>query len=255
MHRSRVIPCLLLNNLGLYKTIQFKTPKYLGDPINTVRLFNDKEADELVVLDIGASASGKGPNFENMKRLTRECFMPICYGGGVSSIKQVEMLFKLGVEKVSFNTSLFLQPDLVSEATKVFGSQSIVASMDVRKGFFGAYSVYVTSGSRDTKCDPIQYARRAEGLGIGEILLTSIDRDGMMNGYDYKLIESVSTAVNIPVIACGGAGNLSDCVKAINCGASAAAAGSLFVFYGPLRAVLVNYPTQEELSVLFCNKV
>jgi cyclase len=242
-----------LNNKGLYKTIQFKKPKYLGDPINTIRLFNDKEADELIILDISASACGDGPNFDYVKRLTRECFMPICYGGGISSVKQVEALFKLGVEKVALNTSLFSQPNLVSEAARIFGSQSIVASMDVRKGFFGAYSVYVTAGARDTKCEPIQYAKRAVELGIGEILLTSIDHDGMMNGYDCELIEKVSSAVNVPVIASGGAGKLSDCVKAINCGASAAAAGSLFVYYGPLRAVLINYPTQQEFEVAFCN--
>lgn len=251
MYRSRVIPCLLLHNKGLYKTIQFKQPKYLGDPINTVRLFNDKEADELFVLDIGASESGKGPNYENIIRLTRECFMPICYGGGISSIKQVEAVFKLGVEKIALNSALYFQPNLVYEATKIFGSQSIVASMDVKKGFLGSYSVYVTSGSKDTKFDPIQYAKRAEELGVGEILLTSIDHDGMMNGYDYELIGKVSAAVNVPVTAGGGAGKLSDCVKAIICGASAAAAGSLFVYYGSLRAVLINYPTQQELREAF----
>ena len=251
MYRSRVIPCLLLKNGGLYKTVRFKEPRYLGDPINTLKLFNDKEADELVILDIAASANGAEPNLDYIKRVTRECFMPICYGGGVSSLKQIEALFRLGVEKVALNTSLFVNPNLVSEAAKIFGSQSIVASIDVKKGIFGSYSVRVVSGSKDTKCNPIQYANRAEELGVGEILLTSIDRDGMMNGYDYELIEKVSSVVNIPVIVNGGAGNLADCVKAIHSGASAAAAGSLFVYYGPLRAVLINYPTQKELNVAF----
>lgn len=251
MYRSRVIPCLLLKNGGLYKTVRFKDPRYLGDPINTLKLFNDKEADELVILDISASANGAGPNFDYIKRFTRECFMPICYGGGISSIKQVEKLFKLGVEKVAFNTSLFLNPDLISAASKIFGSQSIVASIDVKKRTFGSYSVCVVSGSKDTKRDPIQYAKRAEELGAGEILLSSIDHDGMMLGYDYELIQKVSSAVNVPVIASGGAGELADCVKAVNSGASAAAAGSLFVYYGELRAVLINYPTQKALLNAF----
>ncbi len=251
MYRSRVIPCLLFKNSGLYKTVRFKNPRYLGDPINTLKLFNDKEADELVILDISASANGAGPNLEYIKRFTRECFMPICYGGGISSIKQVETLFRLGVEKVALNTSLYLNPNIVIEATKQFGSQSVVASIDVKKGLFGSYSVCVASGSKDIKFDPIQYAKRAEELGVGEILLTSINHDGMMDGYDLDLIQRVSSAVNVPVIASGGAGNLSDCVKAVNAGASAAAAGSLFVYYGPLRGVLINYPSQYELVEAF----
>lgn len=251
MYRSRVIPCLLIQETGLYKTIRFKKPRYLGDPINTLRLFNDKEADELIILDIKASEECKEPNFEYLRKLTGECFMPICYGGGIASLKHVEVLFKIGIEKLSFNTSLYLNPQLISEAVKNFGSQSIVASIDVKKSHFGAYSVFVKSGSKDVKCDPVIYAKRAEELGVGEILLTSIDHDGMMNGYDLELIQKVSSVVDIPVIANGGAGVLSDCVKAVNNGASAAAAGSLFVYYGSLRAVLINYPTQEELFTSF----
>ncbi|BCZ49024.1 putative imidazole glycerol phosphate synthase subunit hisF2 [Clostridium gelidum] len=251
MYRSRVIPCLLLKDEGLYKTIKFKKPRYLGDPINTLKLFNDKEADEIVVLDISSSINGKGPNFDYIKRLTRECFMPMCYGGGVTTIEQVEALYKLGVEKVAFNTSLFTNPKLITDVAKNFGSQSVVASIDVKKSLFGSYSVYVMSGTKDTKCNPVTYAKRAEELGAGEIFINSIDKDGMMNGYDYDLIENVSSAVNIPVVAIGGAGNLSDCVKAVNIGASAAGAGSLFVYYGVLKAVLINYPTQDELSIAF----
>lgn len=253
MYRSRVIPCLLLKDGGLYKTIRFKNPRYVGDPINTLKLFNDKEADEIIILDISASVAGAEPNLNYIRRLTRECFMPICYGGGVTSLKQVEALFKLGVEKVAFNASLFFSPTLVTEAAKLFGSQSIVASIDVRRSIFGSNSVCVMSNSKDAKCDPVQYAKRAEELGAGEILLTSIDRDGMMNGYDFELIQRVSSVVNIPVIANGGAGKLLDCVKAVEAGASAAAAGSLFIYYGPLRAVLVNYPTQDELATAFGN--
>lgn len=251
MYRSRIIPCLLLKDQGLYKTIKFKNPRYLGDPINTLKLFNDKEADEIVVLDIAASINGKGPNFDYIKRLTRECFMPMCYGGGVTSLEQVEALYKLGVEKVSFNTSLFTNPKLIAAAAKSFGSQSVVASIDVKKGLLGSYSVYVRSGTKDTKFNPAVYAKRAEELGAGEIFINSIDKDGMMNGYDYELIEKVSSAVNIPVVAIGGAGHLSDCVKAVKIGASAASAGSLFVYYGALKAVLISYPTQDELAISF----
>lgn len=251
MYRSRIIPCLLLKDQGLYKTIKFKNPRYLGDPINTLKLFNDKEADEIVILDISASLNKKGPNFEYIKRLTRECFMPMCYGGGVTTLEQVEVLYKRGVEKVAFNTSLFTNPKLISDAAKNFGSQSVIASIDVKKGLLGSYSVYIMSGTKDIKFNPVTYAKRAEELGAGEIFINSIDKDGMMNGYDYDIIEKVSSAVNIPVIAIGGAGSLSDCVKAVDSGASAAAAGSLFVYYGQLKAVLINYPTQEELATTF----
>jgi cyclase len=254
MYRSRVIPCLLLQDQGLYKTIKFKNPRYLGDPINTLKLFNDKETDEIVVLDISASINGRGPKFDYIKRLTRECFMPMCYGGGVTTIEECEVLYKLGVEKVAFNTSLFTNPKLIRDAAKNFGSQSIIASIDVKKNLFGSYSVYVMSGTKDTKCNPVSYAKRAEELGVGEIFINSIDKDGMMNGYDYELIEKISSAVNIPVVAIGGAGSLADCVKSVKGGASAAAAGSLFVYYGPLKAVLINYPTQEELKKSFLEK-
>jgi len=251
MYRSRVIPCLLLKDKGLYKTIKFKNPRYLGDPINTLKLFNDKEADEIVVLDISATTSGKGPNFDYIKQLTKECFMPMCYGGGVTTIEQIETLYKLGVEKVALNTAVFTNPELITEAARNFGSQSVVVSIDVKKSLFGSQSVYVMAGTKDTKCNPIAYAKRAEELGAGEIFINSIDKDGVMNGYDYDLIKKISSAVNIPVVAIGGAGDLSDCAKAVDRGASAAAAGSLFVYYGSLKAVLVNYPTQEELAIAF----
>ena len=255
MFRSRVIPCLLLKNTGLYKTTRFKEPRYLGDPINTLKLFNGKEADEIVILEISSSTNGSEPNFNYLKRLAGECFMPICYGGGITTINQVEKIFKIGIEKVFFNTSLYLKPELLKEAAKNFGSQSIIASIDVKKKLFGSYSVYINSGTKDIKCDPIEYAKRAEDLGVGEILLTSIDHDGMMHGYDYELIDKVSSAVSIPVVASGGAGRLSDCVKAVNAGASAAAGGSLFVYYGQRKAVLINYPTQDELSEALSGRI
>lgn len=251
MYRSRVVPCLLLKEKGLYKTIKFKNPKYLGDPINTLRLFNGKEVDEVIILDIMASINGSGPNLGYLKKLTNECFMPICYGGGITTIEQVEATFKIGIEKVSFNTALYTNPELIKVASKNFGAQSIVASIDVKKKFFGNYSVFIKGGSIDLKIDPIEYVKRAEDLGVGEILINSIDHDGMMNGYNFELIENVSSVASVPVIGCGGAGCLEDCVKAVNHGASAAAAGSLFVYYGSQKAVLINYPTQEDLKLAF----
>ncbi len=251
MHRSRVIPCLLLQNRGLYKTVNFKSPRYLGDPINTVRLFNEKEVDELVILDIAASADNKEPDIEYLKKVVSECFMPIGYGGGITTLRQIEALYKIGIEKVSFNTALNNDPSLIEEAVKNFGSQSIVASIDLKKGIFGSHAVFLKGGKEKIKQKPVEYAKRAEALGVGEILLTSIDHEGLMKGYDYEIIEQISSAVSIPVIANGGASHLSDCSKAINAGAWAAAAGSLFVYYGSRKAVLVNYPTQDELSRVF----
>lgn len=251
MFRSRIIPCLLLKDKGLYKTTRFKDPNYLGDPINTLRLFNDKEVDEIVILDITATVNNKKPNIDYLKTVVAECFMPVCYGGGISTLKQIEALYKIGIEKISFNTALFNNPELVKESAKIFGSQSIVASIDVKKGLFGSKSVYIRAGDKKIKDTPVEYAKKVEELGVGEILLTSIDHDGMMSGYDYELIEKVSSTVSIPVIANGGAGDINHCAKAVNAGASAAAAGSIFVYYGSRKAILVNYPTQEELTNLF----
>jgi len=251
MYRSRVIPCLLLKGKGLYKTIQFKKPRYLGDPINTLMLFNNKEVDELIILDIEASLENKAPDMNYLKLLASECFMPLCYGGGVTTIQQVESLFKVGIEKVSFNTALFYQPELIKEAVKNFGSQSIIASIDVKKGLFGKYSALVKSGTIDVKKDLSEYVKHISDLDVGELVITSIDNDGMMKGYDHNLIKKVSSLVDFPVIANGGAGLLKHCVDAIETGASAASAGSLFVYYGPLKAVLVNYPTQDELKQAF----
>lgn len=248
MFRSRVIPCLLLKNHGLYKTIRYKDPRYIGDPINTLRLLNDKEVDEIVILDIAASIDNTAPNIDYLKRVVSECFMPICYGGGISTLQEIETLYKIGIEKVSFNSALANNSELIKEAVKNFGSQSIVASIDFKTGLLGKKSVYIKAGTERLKYSPIEYAKRAEDMGVGEVILTSIDHEGLMKGYDLETIETISSAVSIPVIANGGAGELSDFAKAINVGASAAAAGSLFVYYGSRKAVLVNYPTQEELK-------
>lgn len=251
MYRNRIIPCLLLQGKGLYKTTKFKDARYLGDPINTVRLFNDKEVDELVILDIEASLKDKPIQKEYLKKVVSECFMPVGYGGGISSIQDVEDLFKMGIEKVIFNTALVNDPNLVKKAVKNFGSQSIVASIDVKKNLFGNCNAFIMSGTQKVKTNLFDYIEYVQKLGVGEIVLTSIDHEGMMEGYDYNLIDSVSKVVKVPLVANGGSASLQDCVEAIKNGASAAAAASIFVYYGARKAVLVNYPTHEELMKAF----
>lgn len=251
MLRTRVIPCLLLRNGGLVKTVRFANAKYVGDPINAVRIFNEKEVDELVFLDIGATLSGRGPNFDLLAGIASEAFMPFGYGGGITTADQVKRLFALGVEKVVINTAASTAPALVAEAASLAGTSSVVASIDVRRGFLGTYSVYVRSGQQDLKQDPVTYAREMERLGAGEILLTAIDRDGTQAGYDLNVIRRVTAAVSIPVVAAGGAGRLRHFREAVDAGASAVAAGSLFVFHGKHRAVLITYPEYPELEALF----
>jgi len=248
----RIIPCLLLKDSGLVKTLKFKNPKYLGDPINIVRIFNDKEVDELVFLDISSTKNGKPINYEKIKDIASECFMPLSYGGGIKTVDEIRTLLGIGVEKVAINSATVTNSILISQASRIFGSSTIIASIDVKKNLFGKYEVYINGGSVNTKIDPVTHAQRMQELGAGEILINSIDRDGTMKGFDTKLIELVSSAVSIPVIACGGAGNVEDLRDAvINGKASAVAAGSMFVFQGPHRAVLISYPTQEELKSYF----
>jgi len=251
MLQTRVIPCLLLRNGGLVKTVKFTDPKYVGDPINAVRIFNDKEVDELVFLDIGATTSGKGPNFGLLADIASEAFMPFAYGGGITTADQVKQLFALGVEKVVLNTAVATNPGLVAAAASLAGSSSIVVSVDVRRGVLGKYGVYVRGGQVDLRCDPVAYAREVEQLGAGEILLNAIDRDGTQSGYDLELVRRVAETVSIPVVAAGGAGCLQHFRSAVDVGASAVAAGSLFVFHGKHRAVLITYPVYHELEELF----
>lgn len=252
MLQARVIPCLLLKGSGLVKTTKFKNPKYIGDPINAVNIFNEKEADELIFLDITASIEKRRPNFKLVSEIASECFMPFAYGGGISQIEDVKELFKLGVEKIVINSALHHNPGLITECAKIYGSQSIIGSIDVKKNFFGKYEVYSNSGTINTKLDPVRFAKQIEELGIGEIFINSIDRDGTQSGYDGKLIKSITTTVNVPVIACGGAGNKADFKEAVSqFGASAVAAGSFFVFHGKHKAVLITYPPYNELVELF----
>ena len=246
---ARIIPCLLLRGEGLVKTVGFRNAKYIGDPINAVRLFNDLEVDELIFLDIDSSAKGREPQYERIAEIAGEAFMPICYGGGVTSFDQAARLFKSGVEKVALTTALVERPELVREIADTFGEQAVVAGIDVKRDWLGKSRTMIRGG-RKTAYDPVALAVRAAELGAGEILLTSVDREGGYQGYDLDLVHAVSAAVPIPVIAHGGAGELPHLRAAIDAGASAAAAGSLFIYKGPHRAVLVNYPKRPRLREL-----
>jgi imidazole glycerol-phosphate synthase subunit HisF len=252
MLNIRVIPCLLLRNAGLVKTVKFKKPRYIGDPINAVRIFNEKEVDELVFLDIEATSLNSGPNFELIKDIASEAFMPFAYGGGISSTDQIKQLFALGVEKIILNTAAVNTPKLIPAAVALAGSSSVVISIDIKRNFMGKYRVCLANGRKDMKLDPISHAKEMEHLGAGEILVNAIDRDGCMSGYDLDLIQKISEAVSIPVVASGGAGELRHFKECVGAGASAVAAGSMFVFHGRHKAVLITYPEYNELEQLFC---
>jgi len=246
---KRIIPVLLIKDGGLVKSVQFKKYKYVGDPINAVKIFNEKEVDEIVILDISASKEKREPNMEIISDIASEAFMPLAYGGGITTIEQVKNILYQGVEKVVFNTSALFNEKLITECATTFGSSSTVVSIDVKKNIFGKYKVYANSGNKNTGLDVIGFAQKMQNIGAGELFLNSIDRDGTYKGYDLELIKMVSEKVDIPVIACGGASNEDDLVKAIKQGgASASAAGSLFVFQGTHKAVLINYPIWNEIQ-------
>jgi cyclase len=254
MIRTRVIPSLLLKGEGLVKTVNFNNPAYVGDPINAVRIFNEKEVHELVFLDITASIEKRPPRFDIMSDIASECFMPLGYGGGIRTLEQAQKLFSLGVEKIIINSYAIENPSFIRNLANMVGSQSVVVSIDVKKNFFGKYETYTYGGRTKTQWNPINWAQEAERLGAGEIILNSIDRDGTMKGYDIPLIKNVSGSVNIPVVACGGAGAVKDFSTAVHeGGASAIAAGSMFVYYGKYRAVLINFPEDEELKSVGLN--
>lgn len=252
MLMTRVIPCLLLRNRGLVKTVRFKDPTYLGDPINVVKIFNNKEVDELMFFDITATVENREPPFKLISEIASECFMPFGYGGGIRNLKDIRSILSLGVEKVSINSYAVESPYFVRAAADLVGCQSIVISMDVKKHLSGQYEVFTYGGRKPTGLDPVRFAIDMEKMGAGEIFLNSIDRDGTMVGYDLDLIKAVAESVSIPVIACGGAGKLEDLADAVTKGkASAASAGSLFVFQGRLRGVLINFPSPQELQDIF----
>ncbi len=247
-YRPRVIPCLSITaEHDLVKTIKFSNPRYLGDPINAVKIFNDKGVDELCILDITATKEGRVPDFDYIKDISSEAFMPLSYGGGITNIEQIKRIFYMGYEKVIINTAFYKNPKLITEAANLAGSQSIVVSIDVKNEMLGRKRCYVCNGKEKTNKDPIEMVKLAENLGAGEILINSITNDGSMKGYDIKLISDVAKAVNVPVIACGGAGTVQDLKKALYEGnAHAVAAGSMFVYYGSEKAVLINIPDEEE---------
>lgn len=245
--RPRVIPVLLLKNQLLHKPRQFKAPKYVGDPRVAVKIFNDKGADELVLLDMDATAQKREPNYSLIEEIVSESFMPVAYGGGVRSYAQAARILELGVEKVVLNTALLDLPDLSNEIARVFGAQSVVGCLDCKKGLFGGYSTYVENGRRKTGVAPEVMARRVTERGVGEIILQAIEREGLGAGYDLPLITRVADAVDTPVIALGGAGKVQHFREAAEAGATAVAAGSMFVFNGPHRAVLISYPNDEQL--------
>jgi cyclase len=248
---NRVIPCLLLQDGGLVKTQRFRRPRYVGDPINAVRIFNDKYVDELVFLDIDASRTGAEPNYDLIGRIAGECFMPLCYGGGIRTLEQARRIVAAGVEKIAVNSMAIEQPDLLTALSRELGASSVVAAIDVKRDWFGRDRVYHPGRRRLTRLDPVAHARAAVAAGAGEIFLNSVDRDGTGAGFDQALIARIAAAVNVPVIACGGAAGLEDMRAAVRSGASAAAAGSMFVFYGPHRAVLINYPAYASVRELF----
>ncbi|HNW86923.1 MAG TPA: AglZ/HisF2 family acetamidino modification protein [Candidatus Limiplasma sp.] len=250
-HRPRLIPCLLISDGNLVKTRKFKDPVYLGDPINAVKIFSEKCVDELCIQDIEASRKGAGPDFDLLSEIATEAFMPLSYGGGITTIEQIRRLFHIGFEKVILNTAWQEHPDLLREAAECFGSQSVVASIDVKQDVLRRNRCMTCDGTRPVEGTPVEMARRAQDAGAGEILLNSIDRDGAMQGYDLKLIKGVTDAVTVPVIACGGASGVQDMETVLHqAGAHAAAAGSMFVFYGPRKAVLIHVPEEKELFEL-----
>lgn len=246
---KRIIPVLLIKDGGLVKSIKFKDHKYVGDPINAVKIFNEKEVDEIVILDISATKEKRAPDLILIKEIAGEAFMPLAYGGGITTIEQVKDILFQGVEKIVFNKSALINEALIKETAKRFGSSSTVVSIDVKSNIFKKKLVYSDNGRKNTSFDVIEYAQKMEKLGAGEIFLNSIDRDGTYKGYDIELIKNVSNAVGIPVIACGGARDENDLIKAITeGGASASAAGSLFVYKGVNHAVLINYPNWNKIQ-------
>jgi imidazole glycerol-phosphate synthase subunit HisF len=251
----RIIPCLLVHNKGLVKTTGFKDPKYVGDPINAVKIFNEKEVDELVVVDIDASREGKEPDYKMIENLAAECRMPLCYGGGIKTVEQAQYIFSLGVEKIAISSLAIENPALITEIARRVGNQSVVVVMDVKKKTLGGkYEIFKHNGTKSTGLDPVIFAAEMQKLGAGEIVINSIDQDGVLKGYDMNLIGKVREVISIPLTVLGGAGSLDDLGTVIKQhGIIGVAAGSLFVFKGIFRAVLINYPTPTQKEELIQN--
>jgi cyclase len=252
MLRPRIIPSLLIHDNGLVKTVNFKNPKYVGDPINAVKIFNEKAVDELAVFDIDATVFGKEPNYSLIERLASQSMMPLCYGGGVKTVEQAQRIFSLGIEKIALSSAVLQNPKLITEISDRVGAQSVIVVLDVKKKLLGGYEVYTHNGKKATGINPFKFVEEAQKLGAGEIVINSIDKDGVMKGYDLDLIAKVREKISLPMTVLGGAGSLQDIEKVINQhGVIGVAAGSLFVFKGPYKAVLINYPTQLEKNTIF----
>tara|TARA_B110000003_G_scaffold251476_1_gene265278 strand:- start:1096 stop:1872 length:777 start_codon:yes stop_codon:yes gene_type:complete len=254
MLRSRIIPCLLVSNNGLVKTVKFKNPKYVGDPINAVRIFNEKETDELMILDIDATKFNKEPDYRSIEFWASECRMPLCYGGGIRTVEQAQKIFSLGVEKIALSSEVIKNPTIISSIAKRVGSQSVVVVLDVKKKTFGGYELFTHNGSKSTGLNPVDFAKKCIEEGVGEIVINSIDREGTMQGYDFNLIRKVRNVIDVPMTVLGGAASLNDLGQLINeFGIIGASAGSLFVFKGKYKAVLINYPEKAEKDSLVKN--
>jgi cyclase len=256
MLSPRIIPCLLVKNKGLVKTVQFKNPKYVGDPINAVKIFNEKEADELIVLDIDATVKNREPDYKMIENLAIECRMPLCYGGGIKTVDQVQKIFRLGVEKIAISSLAIDHPELIIKMAEQIGNQSVVVVLDVKKRIIGGkYEVWTHNGQKNTGKYPFEFAQQVEKLGAGEIVINSIDNDGVTEGYDFDLVDKMRESTSLPLTVLGGAGSLEDIECLINkYGIIGAAAGSLFVFKGKYRAVLINYPSRSEKETLIKSK-
>lgn len=252
MLRPRIIPSLLVHDNGLVKTVHFKNPKYVGDPINAVKIFNEKEVDELAVFDIDATVLGKEPNYALIKKLANQSRMPLCYGGGVKTVEQAQKIFGLGIEKIALSSAVIENPDLVTQIADRVGSQSVIVVLDVKKKFLGGYEIHTHNGKKATGINPVEFAVKAEKLGAGEIIINSIDQDGAMKGFDMDLIDKICEKISIPITVLGGAGSLQDIKKVIDKHKIiGVAAGSLFVFKGVYKAVLINYPAKKEKEELY----
>lgn len=252
MLRPRIIPSLLIQDKGLVKTVNFKNPKYVGDPINAVKIFNEKAVDELAVFDIDATAKGLEPDYTLIERLANQSRMPLCYGGGVKTVEQAQKIFSLGIEKIALSSAVLENPGLISEIAERVGSQSVIVVLDVKKKLFGGYEVYTHNGKKATGINPVKFAEEAQRWGAGEIVINSIDQDGMMKGYDMNLIDRIREKISLPLTVLGGAGSLADIKTVIDKhGIIGVAAGSLFVFKGIYKAVLINYPDKNEKENLY----
>jgi cyclase len=249
MKRARIIPVLLLQNNGLYKTVKFDKAKYIGDPINAVKIFNDKQCDEIILLDILASKQNKEINYKLIEEIASECFMPLAYGGGVSKIEHIEKLLKIGIEKIILNSILLSDPSFLETAVNYYGSSTIVASVDVKKNVFGKYLVYSHASKQIPSIPLLDFLKTIENRGAGELMINSVDLDGMMTGYDMKLAQTVSESLSIPSIICGGCSSFENIKHLfLTTHISAAAAGSFFIYHGPHKAVLINYPMPKQIS-------